>query len=74
MRKQNADHHSNKVVNKTIGKDFGNHLAECAEVNQDKSAMFIFNKFEAKIEAKNIHNFQVDVENQRKSISINLNI
>ena len=52
MRKQNADHHSNKFVNKTIGKDFGNHLAECAGVNQDKSAEFIFNKFEANIEEK----------------------
>ena len=40
MRKQNVDHHSNLVVNKTIGKDVGNNLAEYAGVNQDKSAEF----------------------------------
>ena len=54
LRKQNVDYHSDGVVNKTIVKDVGKHSTKCAGDNLDKSAEFIFDGREEKIEAKNI--------------------
>ena len=54
MRKQNVDHYSDGVVNKIIEKDVGKHSTKCAGDNLDKSAEFIFDDSEEKIEAKNI--------------------
>ena len=54
MRKQNVDHYSDVVVNKIIEKDVGKHSTKCAGDNLDKSAEFIFDDSEKKIEVKNI--------------------
>ena len=52
--KQNVDHHSCGVANKTIKKDVGKHSTKCAGDNLDKSEEFIFDDCEEKIEAKHI--------------------
>ena len=54
LRKQNVDHHSDEVVNKTIEKDVGKHSTKSAGDNLDKSFDFIFYDSEEKIEVKNI--------------------
>ena len=52
MIKQNANHHSDEVVNKTIEKDVDKHSTKCTGDNLDKFAEFIFDNSEEKIEAK----------------------
>ena len=63
LRKQNVVHHSDAVVNKTIEKDVGKHWTKCAGDNIDKSAEFIFDGSEEKVEARNIKNSRVYAEN-----------
>ena len=63
LRKQNVDHHSEGVVNKTKKNDVGKHSTKWAGDNIDKSAEFIFDDSEEKIEARNIKNSQVYAEN-----------
>ena len=67
--KQNANHHCDEVVNKTIEKDVDKHSSNCTEDNRYKFAEFIFDNSEEKI-SKNIKNSQVDAEKQRESIII----
>ena len=48
LRKQNVDHHSDEVINKTIKKDVGKHSTKCAGDNLNESAEFILNDSEEK--------------------------
>ena len=59
LNKQNFDHHSDKVVNKTIKKDISKHPTKCSRDNLDKSAEFIFDESKEKIEAKNIKKWRI---------------
>ena len=49
MKKQNVDHHSDAVVDKTIEKDVGKRSTKCAGDNLDKSDEVIFDDSEEKI-------------------------
>ena len=42
LRKQNVDHYSDEVVNKSIKKDVDKHSTNCSGDNIDKSVVFIF--------------------------------
>ena len=72
--KQNVDHHSDAVSNKTIEKDVGKHLIKYIGENLNKSSEFIFDDSEEKIETKNIKNSKVDAKNKRESEAISNNI
>ena len=50
--KQNVDHHSDAVSNKTIEKDVDKYLTKYVRDNLDKSSEFIFDDSEEKIEIK----------------------
>ena len=52
MRKQNVNLLSNGVVNKTIKKDISKHSTKCAGKNIDKSAEFIYDDSEEKLNPK----------------------
>ena len=54
LKKLNVDYHSNKVVIKTIQKDFGKHSTKSSGDNLDKSFEFIFYDGEEKIETKKL--------------------
>ena len=51
--KQNVDHYSDAISNKTIEKDVGKHSNKYAEDNLDKSDEFILDDCEEKTETKN---------------------
>ena len=50
--KQNANHHCDEVVNKTIEKDVDKNSTKCTGDNLDKFSEFIFDNSEEKIKAK----------------------
>ena len=72
--KQNVDHHSDALSNKTIEKSVDKHSTKYAGDNLDKSDEFIFVDSEEKIETKKIKNSKVDAENPRESEAISNNI
>ena len=71
MIKQNVNHHSDEVVNKTIEKDVGKHSNKSTGDNLDKFDEFIFDNSEENIKVKILRilkKMQKSKENLKQSI------